>query len=341
MAAGPVWSEEDGAKHGLYRRHCAHCHGVTGDGRGPTAMFLNPYPRDYRPGKFKFKSTLTAAKPTDDDLRRILVGGINSTSMPSFKLLPDDEIDALVEYVKYLSIRGEVETRLAQFAADELFDDDDNPVGFDFSDGELDLATIVKDEIAAVVDTWAEATEQVIRPDIDAVPPTERSEEEHLASIEAGRTLFFGKADCVKCHGPTGLGDGQTDDWNDWNKAVKQFVERTDDVATSLAKSEATGEELEAQRQQVAMREAVAATLFPVRKIQPRNLRDGIYRGGRRPLDLFWRVHSGINGTPMPANGTNLTQEEIWQVVAYIRSLPFEPASRPQQPLPVLARERL
>ena len=50
-----------GGKHGLYRRHCVHCHGISGDGRGPTAAILNPYPRDYRPGVFKFKSTYTAA----------------------------------------------------------------------------------------------------------------------------------------------------------------------------------------------------------------------------------------------------------------------------------------
>jgi hypothetical protein len=48
MSAGPVWSNEAGDKHGLYRRHCAHCHGISGDGQGPTAAILNPYPRDYR-----------------------------------------------------------------------------------------------------------------------------------------------------------------------------------------------------------------------------------------------------------------------------------------------------
>ena len=62
MAAGPVWSDRAGGKHGLYRRHCAHCHGITGDGHGPTAPILNPYPRDYRPGMFKFKSTYTAGQ---------------------------------------------------------------------------------------------------------------------------------------------------------------------------------------------------------------------------------------------------------------------------------------
>jgi hypothetical protein len=87
MAAGPVWGDEQGGKHGLYRRHCAHCHGISGDGHGPTAMILNPYPRDYRPGIFKFKSTPRADRPTDDDLTRIVKNGIPATAMPSFALL--------------------------------------------------------------------------------------------------------------------------------------------------------------------------------------------------------------------------------------------------------------
>ena len=78
MAAGPVGSDEDGNPRGLYREHCAHCHGVNGDGAGPTAAFLNPYPRDYRRGKFKFKSTPVGSKPTHDDLRKT-----SSTAFPA------------------------------------------------------------------------------------------------------------------------------------------------------------------------------------------------------------------------------------------------------------------
>ena len=48
-------------------------------------------------------------KPTHADLRKIVLDGIPGTAMPSFKLLPDLEIEALVDYVKYLSIRGESE----------------------------------------------------------------------------------------------------------------------------------------------------------------------------------------------------------------------------------------
>ena len=40
--------------------------------------------------------------------------------MPSFAALRDDDLEALVDYVIYLSVRGEVERRLAAAAIDEL-----------------------------------------------------------------------------------------------------------------------------------------------------------------------------------------------------------------------------
>ena len=80
------------------------------------------------------------------------------------------------------------------------------------------------------------------------------------------------------------------------------------------------------------------------RTIMPRNLRLGTYRGGRRPLDIYRRVFSGIYGSPMPAQGAaegiagdevaddaaggSISRQEIWDVVNYVLSLPYEPLSR-------------
>jgi mono/diheme cytochrome c family protein len=79
-------------------------------------------------------------------------------------------------------------------------------------------------------------------------------------------------------------------------------------------------------------------SLLSPRNAIPRNLREGVFRGGRRPIDVFWRISAGIPGTPMPASGPaaegaqgTLKQEEIWQIVDYVHSLPFEPASLPQK----------
>jgi hypothetical protein len=44
----------------LYRLQCLHCHGLSGNGRGPTAAWVNPHPRDYRSGVFKFTSSSAA-----------------------------------------------------------------------------------------------------------------------------------------------------------------------------------------------------------------------------------------------------------------------------------------
>ncbi|MEX0612512.1 MAG: c-type cytochrome [Pirellulales bacterium] len=348
-AAGPVWSDAEGGKHGLYRRHCAHCHGISGDGLGPTAAILNPYPRDYRSGVFKFKSTYTAGQPTDDDLRRILHDGIPSTAMPSFALLPPDEIAALIEYVKYLSMRGQMETALVNYVFDEGFEPE---VPLDpAADPEL-KDIIMNDLMAGVMEGWGAAGEQVILPEDSAIPPDDRTPEQIAESAAKGRELFYGatKGNCVKCHGPTGLGDGQQDDYDNWNKANVQFIDDTKSLVgevqdlkqnlSNLAGEEREAAELELKQksQELADRRKLIAHMLTPRNAIPRNLRDGSYRGGRRPLDIFWRVSAGIAGTPMPASGPasegaqgTLTQEEIWQIVDYVHSLPFERVNQPQR----------
>jgi mono/diheme cytochrome c family protein len=293
MAAGPSGGNSDERQLGLFRQHCAHCHGVTGDGAGPTAAFLNPHPRDYRQGIFKFKSTEFRAKPTTADLKRTLLDGIPGTAMPSFALLPNDQVEALVEYVKYLSIRGETERNMA--------------FGLLIQDEEIEptRAGILDDYLQPIVDSWAAAEEAIVRP---SERPATDTPEDLAASVEEGRKLFFNKdAQCTKCHGPTGLGDGNDGMaeklFDDWNKNKKE-----DDLARWL---------------------------LPKQELRPRNLRMGIYRGGRRPLDIYRRIHAGIPGGPMPGAGPQpgkketFTPEQIWHLVDYVRSLPYENASEP------------
>ncbi len=348
MAAGPVWSDKEGTKHGLYRRHCAHCHGISGDGRGPTAGILNPYPRDYRNGVFKFKSTYTASQPTDEDLRRTVREGIPSTAMPAFVLLPPDEVEALVEYVKYLSIRGQMETALTDYVFNELEPEDPlDPA----SNPEL-KELLVNDLLANIMTGWQEAASQIIVPEEPAIPPADRTPEQIAESAAKGRELFYSaaKGNCMQCHGPTGLGDGQQTDFDNWSKANKEFIDKTDNLVLEIQELKQRLPELEGDERTEAdaeltrmateldQRRELIGTLLPPRNAIPRNLRDGTYRGGRRPVDIFWRVSAGIAGTPMPAGGpategaqATLTQEEIWQIVDYVHSLPFEPASRPQR----------
>jgi mono/diheme cytochrome c family protein len=325
MAAGPVASDQFGRETGLYRRHCAHCHGTTGDGMGPTAMLLNPYPRDYRQGKFKFKSTERAAKPTDHDLDYIIREGIPGTAMPAFGLLPEIQIRALVEYVKYLSIRGQTETRLSDALLD-LSEDEKFPATREM---------LIDEILTPIAESWSTAPDSIIPTDGEnAKPDIELAE-----SIAKGRDLFYSaKANCAKCHGPSALGDGQTTDYDDWNKAIEEAHKNLD---SQIATLDDPGEMSSEERAQLAAHvEQLSAALksdsLPPRTAKPRNLRQGIYRGGRAPYDIYRRIYAGINGTPMPAVGPpspgapgTLTNDEIWNLVDYVLSLPYEPISQP------------
>jgi mono/diheme cytochrome c family protein len=163
LAAGPVRSDIVGRKNGLYREHCSHCHGISGDGMGPTAAFLNPYPRDYRPGKFKFKGTWRDARPARDDLTRVLHEGVPGSSMPSFALLSPGEVDALVEYVKYLSIRGETEIALMQYFFE--LDDEDKAIIVDPSgDSDEEIYTAAMNCPVNAIVLVDEATGQQVWP---------------------------------------------------------------------------------------------------------------------------------------------------------------------------------
>src|SRR5579871_2147491 len=96
----------------LYRNECLHCHGLEGNGRGPTGPWLSPHPRDYRQGVFKYTSSAQDAgerKPRRADLLRVLRQGIEGTSMPSFGILHPDDLEALASYVMHLALRGETE----------------------------------------------------------------------------------------------------------------------------------------------------------------------------------------------------------------------------------------
>jgi hypothetical protein len=57
--------------------------------------------------------------------------------------------------------------------------------------------------------------------------------------------------------------------------------------------------------------------------VRPANLTEAIYRGGRRPIDLYWRIHSGVNGANMPGSSSSLNSSEIWDIVNFLQVLPY------------------
>jgi mono/diheme cytochrome c family protein len=306
-----------------YMKNCNHCHGVAGDGQGPTAQYLNPKPRDYRLGLFKFTSTTSMSKATKHDLETIIRQGIPGTYMPSFLLMKDDEVAAIIEYIRWLAMRGELEKRLVDELADyttaniedsykkadEAYQDDkqanEKPSRSAMTkklNEELkqylaeDYAGAVSDTADMIADLWKQAEDptNVIVPTVGRVPDTPESR-------ARGRLLYLSdKAKCYTCHGPTGRGDGAaTEDF--WPKPG------------STEKYEKRG-----------------LHDFWGQALPPRDLTKGQYRGGRRPIDIFRRVHAGIKGTPMPAFGvTVLKDQDIWDVVNYVMSIPFESQPSP------------
>jgi len=89
----------------LFQRHCVDCHGSTGRGDGPWAEELEVKPRNFRAGHFKYRTTVYGTMPLDADLRRTIRSGVSGTAMPVFSNLREDEVDALVAYLKQLSRR--------------------------------------------------------------------------------------------------------------------------------------------------------------------------------------------------------------------------------------------
>ena len=260
----------EGAK--SYRRLCMHCHGLTGDGNGPTSKFLLPLPRDYRRGLFKFTSTDQMSSPTRDDLLRTLKNGIPGTSMPSFALFDEQEIERVLDYVVLLSIRGRSEESLVE--------------SVETGTGEIDAEAVAA---AATSDArrWTTADGKIVKPKVARTAADERS-------IENGKRLFLSaQAQCTKCHGKEGRGDGFLNDANADPKDTKDSWGN---------------------------------------QARPANLTLGVFRGGGRPVDLFRRLHSGIKGTPMAAQSSSLKDEEIWDLVNFVLYLPYHDSALSSKP---------
>lgn len=65
-------------------KRCSFCHGLLGDGNGPAAQFLEPRPRDFTPGTFKFRTTQSGELPLDENLFRTISRGLKGTAMQAF-----------------------------------------------------------------------------------------------------------------------------------------------------------------------------------------------------------------------------------------------------------------
>jgi mono/diheme cytochrome c family protein len=271
----------------LYRRHCLQCHGITGNGRGPTGPWLSPRPRDYRKGVFKFvapkgevsggkNAVVTMYRPKRDDLLRILHNGVDGTSMPSFGLLEEKELNQIVSYVIHLAIRGEVEDTVLkgklQKDPEKLNDKNDSDT--------ITPKNIPAYTLAAFRDSlldkgkWGKASAASFYE--PATPSPRESPASKVAAITHGHQLFVDDAQggCLKCH--------------------------IDYGRNALYRYDAWGTE-----------------------VRPRDLTLGTYRGGRRPIDLFSRIRGGISPSTMPAADPKLSDQDLWDIIEFVQAVPY------------------
>lgn len=90
----------------VYLRRCSGCHGESGEGNGPSAKFLDPKPRNFTTGIFKFHSSEGEnSLPTDEDLFITLTHGLWGTAMPSWHNISHQERLAVIQYIKTFSKR--------------------------------------------------------------------------------------------------------------------------------------------------------------------------------------------------------------------------------------------
>ena len=246
----------------VYQARCASCHGVTGDGKGVAAANLDPKPRDYRKGIFKFTSTPFGSQPRRADLIRTIERGAKGTSMPAFRWMENDDLQSLVDYVILLSQRGKLEEYCVSLADD-------------LSDAKKDLFPIkpVVEQVKNISRNWKEAEDKLVTP-ISKEPPFNK------VSIEAGRKVFLEK-ECWKCHGKEGHGQ-QPGDLKENERA--QSVDSWGNLSLAA------------------------------------DLTSGMFHGGRRHLDIYRRIYSGINGTKMPGfyQAFEKEPETIWNLVHFV-----------------------
>ena len=158
------------------------------------------------------------------------------------------------------------------------------------------------------------AQTQVVNPPIARTPPTRES-------ILRGRDLFLG-SDCKDCHGRLALGDGES------------FVDQ--DVFNEVV----FGGNPSERPARIAELDEKTKTLWNQKPddwgnpLRPANLNRGIYKGGRRPIDIYWRIAKGINGAQMPAHYPSpFDDKKMWDVVNFVLALPYEPELLRDAPL--------
>ena len=90
----------------VFVANCASCHGVTGKGDGPVGMALDPRPRDFSQGEFKFDTDGDGKPGSDADIKNVVQKGAGayggSMLMAPWPTLSDDDVTNVIVYIRSL-----------------------------------------------------------------------------------------------------------------------------------------------------------------------------------------------------------------------------------------------
>lgn len=169
----------------VYIQYCRACHGDHGDGRGPAAKGLRPPPRDFRTGSFKFGAVPAGELPSDDDLKRIIRGGLRGTAMLPWRL-SDAELEAVVQYLKTF----------------RRLDESGKPTSSRFQEEPPGTALVIPpDPYAPASSAEVEALRRWrLDPRYQPSPTEEALIAKERGALERGRKIYHSLAQCASCH---------------------------------------------------------------------------------------------------------------------------------------------
>ena len=125
------------------------------------------------------------------------------------------------------------------------------------------------------------------------VVPDPWRERPAIEAVSRGRTLYHASMKCVTCH-PSHV---PAEEITAMRLSVGMPTELRKDIDSAVTGESAYG--------------AIKAT----------NLGDDSMRAGTSPEDIYRSVAAGVGGTAMPAWFGQVSDEDLWAVVHYVRSL--------------------
>ena len=102
----PALAGDAAAGKTTFETNCASCHGTGGKGDGPVGLALDPKPRDFTVGEFKFDTDGDGGPGTDADLEAVITQGAmkfgGSPLMAPWPTLSEEQVTDVIAHIRSL-----------------------------------------------------------------------------------------------------------------------------------------------------------------------------------------------------------------------------------------------